>query len=202
MPRDFSQIGTYLLVALFVFAVYRRLRRTFGRQPLRPRRMMVRIVLFAALLSPTLLRSSAFAGAAAAGIVAGILLALWGASRTRFERAGAQLFYVPHTYTGIAVSLLFIGRVAYRLLQAYGATHGMRAAPAAAGAESGVATYVSSPLTLGLFFVLAGYYVCYLGLISWKSKHLKAGEAVEIPSPLGAAAGRAAAGRADVGTPS
>jgi hypothetical protein len=194
MPRDFSQIGTLLLVALFVFAVYRRLRRTFGRQPLRPGRMLVRIVLFvliAAMLAPTALRSSAFVGAASAGIVAGILLALWGASQTRFERAGTQLFYVPHTYTGIAVSLLFIGRVAYRLLQAYGATHGLGTGPGS-GQGSSVAGYVSSPLTLGLFFVLVGYYVCYLGLILWRSKHLKAGEAVEISSPLGA----------DPGTPS
>jgi hypothetical protein len=45
---------------------------------------------------------------------------------------------------------------------------------------------VSSPLTLGLFFVLVGYYICYLGLILWKSKHLKSGEAVETPPPVGA----------------
>jgi hypothetical protein len=191
MPRDFSQIGTYLLVALIVFAVYRRLRRTFGRQPLRPGRMMIRIGLFAvlaALLSPAALRSNAFAAAALAGLCAGIVLALWGASRTRFERSGAQLFYVPHTYTGVAVSLLFIGRVAFRLLQAYGVTQGVRAAPAA-GAGSGFTGYVSSPLTLGLFFVLAGYYVCYLGLLLWKSKHLKAGEAGDLPPPVGANSG-------------
>lgn len=191
MPGDFSQIGTYLLVALIVFAVYRRLRRTFGRQPLRPRRMMVRIGLFAllaAVLSPTALRSNAFAAAALAGICAGIVLALWGASRTRFERGGTQLFYVPHTYTGIAVSLLFIGRVAFRLLNAYGVTQGARAAPAA-GAGSGFTGYVSSPLTLGLFFVFAGYYVCYLGLLLWKSKHLKTGEAEELPPPVGANSG-------------
>jgi len=188
MPRDFSQITTYLLVALIVFAVYRRLRRTFGRQPLRPRRMVVRIVLLAliaALLSPTLLRSPSFAAAALGGLAVGVLLALWGASRTRFEHAGAQLYYVPHTYTGVAVSLLFIGRVAFRLLQAYGTAHGARAA-ATAGSDPGVAAYVSSPLTLGLFFVLVGYYVCYLSLVLWKSKHLKAGEAAENPPPLGA----------------
>jgi hypothetical protein len=188
MSGDFSQIGTFLLVALLVFVLYRRLRRTFGRQPLRPARMAVRIVVFAVLavlLAPTALRSNAFAGAALAGLCAGIVLALWGASRTRFERTGTELYYVPHTYTGIAVSLLFIGRVAYRLLQAYGATHGVRTA-SAADPGSGFAGYVSSPLTLGLFFALVGYYVCYLGSILWKSKHLKAGEAVETPPPVGA----------------
>ena len=201
MPHDFSQFGPYLVAALIVFAVYRRLRRSFGRQPLRPGRMIFRIVLLsvvAILLMPAALRSGAFAAAAAAGLAAGVLLAVWGASRTRFESVGAQRYYVPHTYTGIAVSLLFIGRVAYRLLQTYEMTHGPHAMPTAPGA----AGYVSSPLTLGLFFVLMGYYVCYLGFILWKSKRLALGEARELASPPGTGDGRAYSGRADSGTPS
>jgi hypothetical protein len=205
MPQDFSQFGPYLVAALIVFAVYRRLRRSFGRQPLRQGRMVFRIALLsvvAVLLAPTALRSSAFAAAAVIGLVAGVLLAVFGASRTRFESSGAQRFYVPHTYTGIAVSLLFVGRVAYRLLQAYGIAHGARAV----GAPAGAAGYVSSPLTLGLFYVLAGYYVYYLSFILWKSKHLKPGEAQEVDLPVGTGDGRApigpaSTGRADSGTP-
>jgi hypothetical protein len=203
MPQDFSHFGPYLVAALVVLAVYRRLKRSFGRQPLRPRRMIFRIALLSVLgvlfLATTGLRSPAFAGAAFAGLVAGVLLALWGASRTRFETIGTERYYVPHTYTGIAVSLLFVGRVAYRLLQAYEMTHGGSAATPAA--PPGAAGYVSSPLTLGLFFVLVGYYVYYLGFILWKSKHLKPGEAQEL-APLGTGDGRAYTGRADSGTPS
>ena len=66
----------------------------------------------------------------------------------------------------------------------------------------GAAGYVSSPLTLGLFFVLMGYYVCYLGFILWKSKRLALGEARELASPPGTGDGRAYSGRADSGTPS
>jgi hypothetical protein len=202
MPQDFSQFGPYLVAALIVFAVYRRLRRSFGRQPLRPRRMVFRIVLlslFAVLLAPTTLRSSAFAAAALVGLAAGVLLALFGASRTRFENIGAERYYVPHTYTGIAVSLLFVGRVAYRLLQAYGVAHG--ASGLRSGAATGAAGYLSSPLTLGLFYVLVGYYVYYLGFILWKSQHLKPGEAQQVAPPLGTGDGRAYSGRADSGTP-
>jgi len=190
MPYQFPQFGNYLFAALIIFVVYRRLRRTFGRQLMSPPRMLVRMVLFAvlaALLLPTALRSTAFGGAAAGGIVVGVLLALWGASRTRFERAGAQLYYLPHTYTGIAVSLLFIGRVAFRLLQGYQIIHGAGAS-ASPGRAPGLASYVSSPLTLGLFFVLVGYYVCYYGLVLRRSKRLEADEVVEITSPLGAVA--------------
>jgi hypothetical protein len=32
---------------------------------------------------------------------------------------------------------------------------------------------VRSPLTVGMLFVLIGYYVCYYGLVLWKSKHLE-----------------------------
>lgn len=32
---------------------------------------------------------------------------------------------------------------------------------------------VQSPLTVGIFFVLVGYYLCYISLMLWKSKHLK-----------------------------
>jgi hypothetical protein len=45
MQPDFSKIGPFLVSALVVFAIYRRFRRSFGRQLLRPRRMTVRIVL-------------------------------------------------------------------------------------------------------------------------------------------------------------
>jgi len=193
MPYAFPQFGTYLLAALIVFLLYRRLRRTFGRQPLRVAQMVVRIVLFAvlgALLSPTALRSPAFAGAAAAGLAIGVVLALWGASRTRFERAGGRLYYVPHTYTGIAVALLFVGRVAFRVIQAYQLSQ-VAGTIAPTGPPAGMASYVSSPLTLGLFFVLMGYYVCYYGLVLRKSKHLKADEVSEIDSPLGTDGGSA-----------
>jgi hypothetical protein len=188
MPDVFSQFATYLFVALIIFVVYRRLRRMFGRQILSPARMGLRMAVFAvlaALLLPSALRSAAFAGAALSGMAVGVLLALWGASRTRFERAGARLYYVPHTYTGIAVSLLVVGRVSFRLLQAYQVTHDAGAGPPPRP-PTGLSSFVSSPLTLGLFFVLVGYYVCYFGLVLWRSKHLKADEAADLNSPLGA----------------
>jgi cytochrome b561 len=57
-------------------------------------------------------------------------------------------FYTPHTYIGLAVMLLFLGRLAYRFL--YLATD-----PGAAAA------YQRSPLTLGTFGLLVGYYLLY-----------------------------------------
>jgi hypothetical protein len=195
MQPDFSQIGPFLFAALVVFAIYRRLRRSFGRQPLRPKRMTVRIVLLAvvaALLLPAALQSTSFLAAEFAGAAVGIGLAAWGARRTRFLMHGGMLHYVPHTYAGIAVSLLFLGRLAFRVVQIYAGTpvsHAAGAAVASAQAADPSHAFgpapLKSPLTAGVFFVLAGYYLSYYGWVLWKSKHL---EAADIESDSAAAA--------------
>jgi hypothetical protein len=181
MNVDFSQIGALALAILLAFAIYRRFRRNFGQQPLRPIRMRVRTVLLlivGCLLLPSALRSAAFISAMLGGIAAGVALAVWGAARTRFLRISGQLYYVPHTYTGVAVSFLFLGRLLYRLIQVYGNMHAAHAAgpdsPSQALAPAGM---LRSPVTLGLFFVLMGYYVCYYSIVLWKSKRVAAEEA-------------------------
>jgi hypothetical protein len=182
-----SQIGPFLIAALVVFVIYRRLRRSFGQQPLRPLRMQVRIavlLIIGCFLLPGALRSTAFLSALLAGIAAGVVLALWGAARTRFLKIDHQLYYVPHTYTGIAVSLLFLGRLVYRLTQVYSGTHAIPGA----GLDSANPAFappgmLQSPLTVGLFFVLVGYYVCYYSVVLWKSKRVIAEEAAG-PTPL------------------
>jgi hypothetical protein len=176
MRADFSQIGPFLLAALVVFVIYRRLRRSFGQQLLSPVRMQIRIVVLlivGCLLLPVTLRSSALAASVSGGMACGVALALWGAARTRYLRIEGRLYYVPHTYTGIAVSLLFVGRLAYRLLQAYGATHtGNVSGLNATDQAFAPAAMVRSPLTVALFFVLLGYYVCYYSVVLWKSKRV------------------------------
>ncbi|MGO9950293.1 MAG: hypothetical protein ACLPWG_26065 [Steroidobacteraceae bacterium] len=164
MNAEFSQIGAFLLAALLIFVVYRRLRRSFGQQPLVPLRMQLRILLLlivSCLLLPSAMHSASFLFAILAGVAVGVALALWGAAHTRFVRDADRLYYVPHTYTGMAVSLLFIGRLGYRLVQVYGS----------ADQSFNAASLVRSPLTIGLYFVLMGYYVCYYSVLLWKSKH-------------------------------
>jgi hypothetical protein len=185
MQPDFSQIGPYLFAALVVFAVYRRLRRSFGRQRLRPGRMTVRIVLLALIgcvMLPMALRSAQYLAAELAGAALGVGLALWGAQRTRFATYGGQLHYVPHTYTGIAVSLLFLGRLTFRIVQMYTGVQGPLVANAQVANAAdpshafAPASMVRSPFTVAIFFVLIGYYVCYYSWVLWKSKHLKAAD--------------------------
>src|ERR1700736_5771840 len=178
MPADFSQIVPLLFVALVAFAIYRRFRRNFGRQPLQPGRMALRIVLLAVVgcaLLPMALRSAQYLWAELAGAALGVGLGVWGAERTRFIMYGGRLHYVPHTHTGIAVSLLFLGRLAFRVVQVYAGAQAPHVAdPVDPSLAFAPTSMVSSPLTVGIFFVLAGYYGWYYGWVLWKSKHLNA----------------------------
>jgi len=179
MGAVFSQIGPFLIAALVVFIIYRRFRRSFGQQPLRRVRMqarMITLLIIGCLLLPVALRSTAFLLALLAGVAAGVALALWGAARTRFLKIDQQLYYVPHTYTGIAVSLLFLGRFVYRFIQVYASAHAVNAADLDPANPAFAPSMLRSPLTVGLFFVVVGYYVCYYSAVLRKSKRVVAEE--------------------------
>jgi hypothetical protein len=193
MTVDHSRILPYAIAALAILMVYRRLRRNFGRQALQPVRLKVRIgilaVLACVLVAPAL-KSIEFLAAVVAGLAVGIGLGLYGAERTRFQRAAGQLYFVPHTVTGIAVSLLLVGRVAYRMVTLYFTKggHGATADPTAADPSAAFSSpaMMQSPLTLGFLFVVVGYYVCYYSIVLWKSKRIGP-EDLEAPSTSSAA---------------
>jgi hypothetical protein len=193
MTPDYSRIWPWIFAVLIPLMIYRRLRRSFGRQPLRPTRMTLRMIILAALaasLAPAALRSGGFLAGEAAGAACGAALALWGAKRTRFLTQNAQLYYVPHTYAGIAVSLLVAGRIAYRLVQIYsaGGLVSAGAGPGNSPAGAPPASMVQSPLTVGILYVLIGYYLCYYGWLLWKSKRIAPGDLEAAAAPPVAAA--------------
>jgi hypothetical protein len=183
--QNHSQIWPFAIAALAVLMIYRKLRRSFGRQVVRPVRMSVRIailLILAASLVPSALKSAEILYTEIACAAAGITLALWGANRTRFERHAGQLYYVPHTYTGIAVTLLVLGRLVYRLVQIYSMDR-LTVVGSSPDAAPGLAppSLVQSPVTVGVFFVLIGYYVCYYGSVLLRSRHVRP-EDIEEPT--------------------
>ena len=155
---DPKMLTPLLFGALIAFAIYRRVRRNIGRQSFQPGRLKWRIALFAvigALILFTALRDPALAGAMAAGIAGGGALGWFGLRHTQFETTGEGRFYTPHTYIGAFVSALFLGRIAYRFVVLYSASH------AVAADSMPFAGYQKSPLTLALFGVVVGYYIAY-----------------------------------------
>lgn len=158
-PMDPKLITPVLMAALVAWAVVRRLRRSFGRQPVQPTRIWLRIgilTLAGGLIGATsVTRGPEMLEALLAGLACGALLAYVGLRHTRFEVTPQGRFYTPHTYIGLAVTLLFLGRVVYRFLHLPNGASGFGADPNAAVA------YQRTPLTVGIFAVLIGYYLLF-----------------------------------------
>ncbi len=153
-PHALSTAGIIALIALMY---YRRFRRNFGRQPVQPTRMTVRVVILC-VIGVLLLGSSALnslmAATMAGGLAAGLALGWWGLKLTRFERHADGVHYIPHSWFGIAITVLLLARLAYRFTVLWPAMQ-------AAHAASQPPPYPNSPLTLALFGLLIGYYVFY-----------------------------------------
>lgn len=152
-------VTPYLIVALIVFGLYRRMRRSFGRQRVKDGLMWLRVgilTLVAALVAVQIMRDVDLVGILLAGVACGAVLGYFGLRHTKFEVTAEGRFYTPHTYIGLAVTALFVGRLAYRFLGTY---NGM--APPAAASHDLAAIYRHNPFTLAVIGALVGYYVLY-----------------------------------------
>ena len=152
------------LVALVAWRMYSRIRRLIGRQRLSRPRLWISVCSFPALvLLLAFLSFNLYAIAAlVAGVVVGAALGAYGLRLTKFEKAADGFFYTPSAHIGVALSLLFAGRVLYRIVELY--------FPAAQTAGPPT-DFARSPITLALFGALAGYYVAYcIGLLLWRRR--------------------------------
>jgi hypothetical protein len=158
-----------LLAGLIVWGVVRRLRRTFGRQLVQPGRIWFRIgalTLAGGMVVATGVTSGAgMLEGLIAGLACGVALGYLGLRHTRFEVTPEGRFYTPHTYIGLAVTLLFLGRLVYRFLYLSSGANGMSVAD-----PSPAVAYQRSPLTVGIFAALVGYYVLFYAGVLLKSR--------------------------------
>ncbi|NID16274.1 DUF1453 domain-containing protein [Luteibacter yeojuensis] len=155
-----SALSFIFTVPLMAFAVYRRVRGSFGRQPIRTKRMTVRVVIFAIVIGLTMLsglQDIRLAEGALGGAVAGAALAiLLGLRLTRFEIGGDGAdYYIPNPWMGGALSALLLGRLAWRFLLLAPAMAG-GALTDAQGPAPG-----NSPLTMAIVGLTIGYYLAY-----------------------------------------
>jgi hypothetical protein len=165
-PTPTPTLAPVVMFALIAVMMFRRIRRQFGRQPLNPRPITIRLVFLGivatvlgvlAVMSPDL-ALPVVAGVCVGGLIAGINLRL-----TRFEWAPAGDAYYPHPYVGAVLSLLLAGRLVYR----YYVLGGMPGVGSQAPA-----TPWQSPLTFGLLALLIGYYIAYaVGLLVVRHRH-------------------------------
>ena len=142
-----------LFGGLIVWSIYRRVRRNIGRQPLHPRRAKKSIVilsLVSLLIVYTSLQNMNLLLGFGGGVLLGALLGFVGLKLTRFETTDEGHFYTPNTHIGVALSVLFVGRIAYKFI----------AADNAATAQNPAMPF-QSPLTLFILALTVGYYLVY-----------------------------------------
>jgi hypothetical protein len=157
---DLKLLTPFLISALVVWALYRRVRRNFGPQPVRVGRMQFRIGLLCvigALLLFVSWRNMQLLGALIGGVACGVALGYVGLRHTKFEVTPQGNFYTPHTYIGLFVTALFIARILFRVLSLNTGAH-----PLPQSDPNPFNAYQRSPLTLAIFGVLVGYYVFFM----------------------------------------
>jgi len=160
-----------LLAPLILWRLYSRVKRMVGRQPSILWRHWCAAILLPLLLlvlAAVALRSAPALEALAAGVAGGVLLARWGLRLTRFESGAAGYFYIPSTHIGLALTLLLVARIGYRLLVLHGSGAGFSLD---AGLPHGaLADYlVASPLTLLVVGLRLGYAAMFaVGLLRWR----------------------------------
>ena len=149
-----------LLSPLMGFMVWRRVRRQFGRQPVRRGPMIARVAILmavAGLISLAAVHEVRLLEGLAGGLLGGVALGLIGLHLTRFERgADGRDLYLPNPWIGATITAILVGRLAWRFLVLV---------PASGAAASMVAPntpqFGNSPLTLLVVGLMVGYYVSY-----------------------------------------
>jgi hypothetical protein len=163
-PGHPSILVSLLIAALIAWRFYYRVRRMVGRQRLSKVRPWVTVCVLPTLLlvfiGSSIARPMSLL-AVLSGTVVGVALGIYGLRATRFEPTPDGLYYTPSAHLGIALSVLLLGRVGYRMAQVYIAPNpGVSPPPVA---------LAGTPITLLIFGALAGYYVTYaIGLLRWR----------------------------------
>lgn len=169
MQSPASTLAIAAVVALIIWRTYARIRRWVGRQELTNRRLWITLTLIPALvlaLAVGALTHPERLLVMAVTLAAGAGLAVVALRRTVFEATPQGFFYTPNAHIGIVLSLLFIGRIVYRLIEI-----GTLDPMAFLARHPQAGDFARSPLTLAVFGLLAGYYVSYsIGLIRWRAR--------------------------------
>lgn len=145
--------------------MYRRIRRSFGRQPWQPKRTMFRLGLMVLLLA-FLLFGAVFLPnvrlGVGLGLAAGLSLGALALHLTQMEWHEGKPTYVPNPWIGGVLTLLLVGRLAWRWSQ------GAFSDGAAATAQQ------ASPLTMAFAGMLVGYFLLLNSGLFWRMRHLHA----------------------------
>ncbi|QHG85697.1 MULTISPECIES: hypothetical protein [Xanthomonas] len=154
----------YLSMAAIGLLYYRRIRRSFGRQPWKPLATGVRVaalLILAAALGFALYGLPQVRLGIAVGALAGSGLGALSLRYTHAEWREGRGWYTPNPWIGAALMLVLLGRLAWRW-----ATSAFATGAAAAGSQA-------SPLTLGIAAALVLYALVHIAGLWWRLRQLR-----------------------------
>jgi hypothetical protein len=161
LPSMTPALTAILATAGIGLLYYRRMRRQFGRQAWRPgAAWWLRFAMLGVLMAGLLVAGVGLPGGAVAvlsGIAIGAVLGIFAIRHTRIEDSGGTRWYRPNPWIGGLLSLLLVGRLAWRW---HG---GVRAFGPAAAAQPSV-------LTLAFAATLVAYYLVNGGGLAWRMR--------------------------------
>ncbi|MFZ6720141.1 hypothetical protein [Undibacterium sp. Ji49W] len=148
--------------AFILWRIVSRIRRMVGRQKYSGIRALITVCIFPLLIALVMFGAMRHEGSVLimlGGLAVGTGLGIYGHRLTKFENSPAGKFYTPNAHLGIALSVLLLGRIAWRMGALYFTTQSFSAPPG---------DFYGSHLTLFLFGMLAAYYISYaIGLLRW-----------------------------------
>jgi hypothetical protein len=167
-----------IMIPVMAFAVWRRVRRSFGRQPIQRKQMIARIAIFSVLgvaLAATGLANPRLLEGLLGGALGGVALGLLGLRLTRFERdaSGADGYY-PNAWVGGLLTVLLVARLAWRFLVVMPQLQD----PAMAHTAPAMG---NSPLTLAMFGLIIGYYIAYYAGLLVHHRRFERAQAIASP---------------------
>ncbi|MFH5181559.1 hypothetical protein ACHHV8_02380 [Paenibacillus sp. TAB 01] len=169
-----QHLGTTVgMTVLIGFILYRRFKRTVGFQKLTRSRFWFRIVLFSLVgciflylgfLHPSNLIADGI------GLLCGLVLSHLAVKHTQLEKREDGWYYSTHLGVQIAVLLLLVARVGYKVLTMYTMSPEAIAAANADPAQQ----FTKDPLTAGIFFVMVSFYIRFFLHLLGETKKLEA----------------------------
>ncbi|UXA55092.1 hypothetical protein M0D46_08635 [Xanthomonas prunicola] len=159
-----APLTPYLSMAGIGYLYYRRIRRSFGRQPWKPGATGVRmtaLLILAVALGLAVYGLPQVRLGIAAGTLVGLGLGALSLRYTHAEWVDGQGWYTPNPWIGGGLMLVLLGRLAWRW-----ADGAFNAGAAAAGSQA-------SPLTLGIAAALVLYSLVHLGGLWWRLRQLR-----------------------------
>ncbi|ASP26500.1 kinase [Bacillus velezensis] len=142
-------------VLMIAFFLYKKVKRSVGFQPLKPRWLYTRMILFsllAAALAFFSITHPALYGHLIFGTFCGWLLVLFAKRNISFEERRGKMYFRTHLWIELILLTLFLSRFIYRVIEIYRVTADFT------HPEAYSQTVGADPLTISIFYFIAVYY--------------------------------------------